>query len=897
MSHDDTAERWLRAALALQPDATPFPWQRRLLSRLVEGRIPRALDLPTGLGKTSVIALWLVARALRAPVPTRLVYVVDRRAVVDQATDVAESLRRIVEDTPDLGSALKLDRPLPISTLRGQHVDNQAWLADPSTPAIVIGTLDMIGSRLLFGGYGVSRKMRPFHAGLLGADALLVLDEAHLAPAFERLVSRIASGVDAAGRPLRAGPDPATAIVVPPLRVMTLSATGRDSDPGGTFSLDDEDRAHPIVRMRLDAPKRIRLFEPVDAKALPETLAGQAWDQCAQGRKPVRTIVFVSRRDHAQKLSGILRKLMGKQDAERVQLFVGGRRVHERGVAARRLAELGFIAGAIHPATRPAFLVATSAAEVGVDLDADHAVFDLVAWERMVQRLGRVNRRGAGDATVAVVPSSGEDDEVARARSDAVLAVLNALPLTRDGARDGSPAALARLKLDAAARPAIEQASTPAPLHPPLTRAVVDAWAMTSLEQHTGRPEVAPWIRGWPDSPEPPQVCVIWRTHLPIDRDGRPFSGARMESFLDAGGPHLSERLEIDVHLVLAWLLARSERLRKHDRSDAESASPVPALTADDVVALIIDDADGRTTALTGSGIVAMKKIDLERRLAGSTLWVDARLGGLSVDGLLDADCDAAAVDVTELGGGDDARVVPFRVLRVDGSDAPEPPDDWRNEASIPVARNDEGVTAWLVIESLVARQAGSEEGRSGARRSQRLDEHQEWTEAAARRLAAALSLDEPHAGMLATAARLHDEGKRSERWQLAFHAPDDGGPPFAKTIGRPDVALLDGYRHEFGSLPHAEADAAVRAMPPDLRDLCLHLIASHHGGARPVISTSGATEPPSHAALRAREVAFRYARLDARWGPWGLAWWETLLRAADQQASRRNDQEGARRG
>jgi hypothetical protein len=40
----------------------------------------------------------------------------------------------------------------------------------------------------------------------------------------------------------------------------------------------------------------------------------------------------------------------------------------------------------------------------------------------------------------------------------------------------------------------------------------------------------------------------------------------------------------------------------------------------------------------------------------------------------------------------------------------------------------------------------------------------------------------------------------------------------------------------------------------------------------------------------RARNVALRFARLQKRWGPWGLAWWESLLRAADQQASRDND-------
>src|SRR5439155_6447284 len=66
------------------------------------------------------------------------------------------------------------------------------------------------------------------------------------------------------------------------------------------------------------------------------------------------------------------------------------------------LSEMGFVAGRGTQRTGPVFLIATSAGEVGVDLDAEHMVCDLVSWERMVQRLGRVNRRGEGDALVTV---------------------------------------------------------------------------------------------------------------------------------------------------------------------------------------------------------------------------------------------------------------------------------------------------------------------------------------------------------------------------------------------------------------------------------------------------------------------------------------------------------------
>ena len=77
-----------------------------------------------------------------------------------------------------------------VSTLRGKFADNHAWHLDPSRPAIVVGTVDMIGSRMLFAGYGgVGRNWRSLQAGLMLQDTWVVLDEAHLVPPFESLLS------------------------------------------------------------------------------------------------------------------------------------------------------------------------------------------------------------------------------------------------------------------------------------------------------------------------------------------------------------------------------------------------------------------------------------------------------------------------------------------------------------------------------------------------------------------------------------------------------------------------------------------------------------------------------------------------------------------------------------
>ena len=139
----------------------------------------------------------------------------------------------------------------------------------------------------------------------------------------------------------------------------------------------------------------------------------------AKNDRPPRCPVYCDSREIAEKVKKKLDDKLAASDKKASQaradteLFVGARRVKEREDAKTWLQSHGFLAGSGSPA-KPAFLIATSAGEVGVDLDADHMVCDLVPWERMVQRLGRVNRRGESDATIAVV--HGDEPEAEEAR-------------------------------------------------------------------------------------------------------------------------------------------------------------------------------------------------------------------------------------------------------------------------------------------------------------------------------------------------------------------------------------------------------------------------------------------------------------------------------------------------
>ena len=933
----------------------PFPWQRRLFEEhFLRGTLPSAVDIPTGLGKTAVMAIWLLARAAGARLPRRLVYVVDRRAVVDQATVFAEGLQEALEQeerlTPVRRGLRLCRRRLPICTLRGQHADNRKWMADPAAPAIVVGTVDMVGSRLLFEGYGVSRRMRPYAAGLLGCDTLVMLDEAHLARPFERLLRAIEEGqrrstADGAktANLCFAGPAASNGLP-PPLRVLPLSATlGLDSDET-PFRLDADDRSNETIYARLAARKSLTVEELEAGAGLADLLTGRAWDlmqgESATVGKPLRVAVYCDHRKDAEKVAKLL-EARAKKEAPKaaVILFVGGRRVRERKEAAEELEEHGLIGAGDAVRDVPVFLVATSAGEVGVDLDCDHMVCDLVAWERMVQRLGRVNRYGSGEARVLVVnqglPDVKKKDEDAVARHEAVRALLEALPPDGTGGRGAGPAALVKLADDPAHHESIAAATTRKPLYPALTRPPVEAWAMTSLEDHAGRPEVAPWLRGWVEDDEP-QTTVIWRQYLPIrfpasNGDVKTPAAREVQAFFAAAPPQALELLETETGRVVNWL---KKRARKHlaqlKKAAAVDAGPSTAaagdgvddgeetaelnsllapLTEDGPIAFLLDSAnrpDRQAPTLNLTAIADRPTRALQASLAGKRLVVDARLGGIE-DGLLNDGADRSPPTIEDdnwVERRDDAGASPWTLtvearLAAGYREAPESDsergaDDWQDVLVVPYGETAEGeAESELVVRK---RRGGgeSEDARAVARRAQRLDEHQNWAGEEAERIATALGLGPEYRAMLVSAARHHDDGKAAPRWQRAFNAAREGGP-YAKTTGSPNQHLLGGYRHELKSAVDAERNGLDGLDRTDPRfDLALHLIAAHHGRARPAIDVRGYDEmPPSETEISAHAIALRFARLQRQWGPWGLAWWEALLRAADQAASRRLD-EGA---
>lgn len=885
----------------------PFPWQCQLYREWFTGKapgqnVPQVADVPTGLGKTSVIAVWLLA-LMDCPdkMPRRLVYVVNRRTVVDQTTTEVQRLR---QNLPTLNHPRV--KTLAISTLRGQFADNQEWFADPSRPAVICGTVDMIGSRLLFSGYRIGFKSRPLHAGLLGQDALLVHDEAHLEPPFQSLIEAIQE--EQRKERERNGDLP-----WPGLRVMALSATARSStDNGdGTFGLNQSDHEHPIVAQRVNASKAIELHPCEDEK---NKLAANVVERALQhGESGNAILVFLRSVDNALDVLGKLEKACPGRVAPltgTMRGFERDRLVRDNPVFARFMPPHDRPKG-LTPAEGTVYLVCTSAGEVGVNLSADHMVCDLATFDSMAQRFGRVNRFGDRDDTRldVVYPESFDEKHPLTPARKATLALLRRLK------GDGSPLALSNL--DAAERCA---AFSPEPTILPATDIIFDAWALTTIQDKMpGRPPVAPYLHGVAEW-EPRRTSVAWREEVElvtkdlIDYYGEDFPQELLADYPLKPHELLSDRTD-RVYAWLAALIAEPKTTIKGEKRKVALDRSRRNLSA---MVWIIDDSSALTVTTLGRFMEDDKKRVLNR-LAESVVLLPPSVGGLS-KGMLDKDSDHAddvadrwfdetdqprrrrcfSGERTPTDG--PAGMALIRTIDTDPlADEIAVPDeeDELDVATEPESEADEKLSSkrgrfwhWHV------RPRDAEDATRASSRPITWDHHTRDVVSRTTELVKGLDLSDQLKQAVILAAELHDLGKQREIWQRSIGNPTPcdwyakPGKPDGKPRWRP--RHLSDYRHEFGSLLdvlHANGDLAdkLAKLGQEIRDVVLHLIAAHHGYARPHFPPA-AYDHERYNTQQNQDAAYeamrRYARLQRRFGRWGLAYLESLLRAADWNVS-----------
>jgi CRISPR-associated endonuclease/helicase Cas3 len=856
----------LSSALGLASGESPFPWQTALYERFIDADFPESVSLPTGLGKTSIIAIWLCALATKPDTtPRRLVYVVNRRTVVDQTTAEVERLRGALKEKKELSEirnnltklcALPLPAPdvmpLAISTLRGQFADNGEWCADPARPAVVVGTVDMIGSGLLFSRYTRGFKTRPLHAGFLAQDALLVHDEAHLEPSFQALLETIVA-IQKAETELRK------------LHVIALTATNRaeTANTSTPFTLTEADRANQTVRQRIHAAKRLSLIPLKAADALDAKLAASAKAKTSGHA----VLVFTRSVTTALKIAAELNKGEHKGMVATLTGTMRGKErdalVYENPVFQRFLPEKDR-AKNIESPTGTVFLVATSAGEVGVNLSADDMVCDLSTYESMAQRFGRVNRFGLRDDSRITVVHETEFDsakpiEAARERTLMLLQRLNG---------SASPAALDMLPVDDRTT-----AFSPPPTLRAATDIQFDAWALTSIRKPiAARPPVAPYLHGETEW-QPPETQLAWRD----DRDFTHIAADAIEGFLETFPLHprellrdTSDRIFDTLCNVVAARLQTGNRLPEawliDEFGSVQTLSLVPfALTAKPKKDRTRDE-----------------EADLQRArelISDATLLLPLSLGGLDPMGMF---CASAKLPASDCSG-----------IERRESDTPD------NAADLSLVISDEvaehaGYLLWFApISDTTPRR------RNTATAPETLDAHTDAVTANAAAIGTKLfsgtpPIDSPNLQRcLVVAARLHDLGKNRAPWQrnlgnLAYD-PTNPSTIFAKSGGDMRTrAIAEYYRHEFGSLRDAEHDSHFNNLTETEREITLHLVAAHHGRARPYFPVEESFDYSSNgdANLVAAEIPRRFAQLQKRFGRWGLAWLESLLRAADYAAS-----------
>lgn len=563
---------------------TPFAWQARLAEQVCGGGgWPEILDIPTGAGKTAVIDIALFHLACAAnggqgTVPRRIAFVVDRRLVVDDAYRRAQLLAarlikpdaetsilgRVAKALKDLANpdddCLTEEPPLAVARLRGGMPLEGDWARTPCQPTILVSTVDQVGSRLLFRGYGVSPGMRPIHAGLLGSGALVFLDEAHLSQPFAQSFTALmnASGKDRSDR----------------TRLVTLSATpGRAAAGSAIFpKTDRKDMVWGDRKLsdRLEKPKTARLMKAKtksdSERAYAEAIAEAAWSLSALGDGPdsVRVVAaVVNRVALARAVYRALVKKAADCEAEAdAALLIGRARDVDR------LALMNeFLPRMKSNTNRPAdgkflFVAATQSIEAGADLDFDAMVTQIAPLDCLTQRFGRLNRLGRFDEAQAIVIAA--SDEVRKTAKDFIYGTAPAATWAwlNDGApkagkgfegqRDVSPKAMRDRQDAAAEEKAIAHLMAEKAAAPVLMPAYLDLWSQTNPAPAVD-PDPALFLHGADAGPE--DVQIVWRADIPEPKK----NGGSITEPLSHAPPVAAEAVSVPLSAARRWLRRRDQ--------------------------------------------------------------------------------------------------------------------------------------------------------------------------------------------------------------------------------------------------------------------------------------------------------------------------------------------------
>lgn len=999
----------------------PFQWQRLLARRVAAEGWPEGIDLPTASGKTACLDIALFTLALSVQreegllLPRRIFFVVDRRIVVDEAADraarIADRLRnansgllKVVADTlRQLGCS---EEPLVVAKMRGGTIRDDRWVDNPAQPAIITSTVDQVGSRLLFRGYGPGKFSQSIHAGLIAYDSLILLDEAHCAVPFMQTVRAIQR---------YAGPEWMEASIanqaaLRPMQLVVLSATLPPEIPlNKRFPKQQEHKeilADECLKPRVHVEKRAELAvastppkrhwtlgDRVVDDPLVLDLAHRAARLAQQGHKRIAVMVnrvatawYIWQQLHQAASS---QTVLTPESANHSQpgplfdvvLMTGRMRPIDRDQLIHRWSPV-LKANPEQEPERPIILVTTQCLEVGADFSFDALLTECASLDALRQRFGRLNRLG----TSPISPSSAilisekpkvtslSPQNLEKLRDDAIYGKaveatwLWLLEHASDGQIDMSTGNLDRIIQNLSEeqrRFLLEQEKVllaPAKDAPILLPMHLDFLCQTSPHPAPD-PDVALFLHG-PDWGMP-EARLVFRGDL------RP--AANEAAWLDAIAlvpPIAAEALSIPLPYLRRWLAGEDLRPMAPDkdltgdlegRTSPEHADQKDSKTSLKSVRFLLWRGRRHSKVTTDPEEVAPEDVVVvpaDQQRAEQLAHYFTRPPGVPLDVAEQARWQTRQQAILRIHPRvlDSWKSFPPIAQLLDWADKEDRdesalPDLLRAIVSSQPAEAESILPDWFrsIIEQLIRGklrieshpQAGlvlfadhrtfadvqrdefadEDESTSTAPAAILLDRHLQQVEQKARQFASACGLGNPLVEDIALAARLHDLGKADARFQAFLRGSWPMALPpadlLAKSATMPSsvharhqrrrrAELPPGFRHEMLSVQLAER-ANLLPHDQDRRNLILHLIAAHHGHARPFAPVCQDSDLPDVTVeLNAQQITLphqdrkqlvpphrldsgipeRFWRLTHRYGWWGLAYLEAILRLADWYAS-----------
>ena len=903
----------------------PFPWQQRLtMEVLTRGSWPNVIDLPTGSGKTAVLDTAVFALAFCPKIfPRRIIFVIDRRIIVDQVFKRAEKIRHSIKciNTPVLvlvRERLELlsggNNLLGVAALRGGIPIDNKWTRNADQPWVMVSTVDQFGSRLLFRGYGASSGMRPIHAGLAGNDCLVFLDEVHLSLPFAETLSQVT--------------ELKSSILPQRFTVVEMSATPSDRN-SERFSLDavaDIDKCEEL-RRRVRAAKKAKLVSARNSEAIPDSVLKiiKSYQKSDSGEKMGTLCVIVNRVRTARNIYQLL-----KTSGYTTFLITGRMRPLD---SANILNKIGPVVDPDRDIDKSEYtvVVATQAIEVGADFSFDALITECAAVDSLRQRFGRLDRRGLRFSKTGLPTRAwiiGLGSVVNSKKPDPIYG--NSIRTTweelkkreKDGFVDVGPLDLKNFS-DEATAPKIQ-----APL---LLKTHMDAWVQTSPEPIT-QPSIDQFLHGI-DNLHDPDVSILWRQD-------------RSKEVLHLVPPRQAEFLKIPVYAVRAWLSNNQEediadisssepKNSEFDKSrdftlwkwkgfdkDPETVRDIKDIHPGDI--LVLDPEYGGLTEGTWDPSSKEKVVDLGdvaqiESGAKATLRLDSRL--------ISDVSQPLPKDEAEAHSSNKERISEWLKRSAENDDQPE----WMrkiiekfNSSEFDIQtiglEDRDDVNSYYVLTELhnkkppVDIEIMDESDAYGSLTGTKvmLDDHMEKVGKQAESTARRLGFSDEIAEDLRLAGQLHDLGKVDRRFQAQLIGGDPVDiemleKPLAKSLPgiRRTQEYPRGMRHEVASVALVQSNHEILKKAHD-KDLVLHLIATHHGWGRPLLPVIEDPEPQmldyvvdgvfvktksdfTNTTL-ALEMSDRFWKLVERYGYYGLAWLETVLRLSDHQQSSREE-------